>query len=74
VERGGVALSEGKIVSELAISLGQGFELDRARREIGPRVRQFEERGDRSEDRVRESATEIGEKGKVREEPIVPGG
>jgi hypothetical protein len=56
---GGVALSEGKIVSELTISLGQGFELDRARRERGPRVRQFGERGDGSEDRMRESATEI---------------
>jgi hypothetical protein len=43
---GGVALSEGKIVSELARSLGQGFKLDRARREREPRVRQFGERGD----------------------------
>jgi hypothetical protein len=67
---GGVALSEGKI----ARSLGQGFELDRARRERETRVRQFGERGDGSEDRVRESATKIGEKGKMREEPIVPGG
>jgi hypothetical protein len=45
---GGVALSEGKIVSELARSLGQGFELDRARRAREPRVRQFGERGDGS--------------------------